>query len=70
MLVNKIAEGSYPGIDLIVETFEDGPSFLEAVQLQEEYYTVLLDGVMPKMDGLEVLWRMKRDQVGAIYLYR
>lgn len=49
-------------IDITVKTYADGPSFLEDDWYsQDAYFIVLLDGVMPKMDGLEVLSRLKSD---------
>lgn len=42
--------------DIYIEEFLDGPSFLESQWYKpDENYMILLDGVMPKMDGLEVL---------------
>ncbi|PID22148.1 diguanylate cyclase [Sporosarcina sp. P3] len=49
-------------IDITVKTYADGPSFLEDDWYSPDaYFIVLLDGVMPKMDGLEVLSRLKSD---------
>lgn len=63
MLFEKLVELNLPGIDTAIHTFMDGPSFLESDWYRpEEYYVVLLDGIMPKMDGLEVLERLKRDK--------
>lgn len=42
--------------DLYIEEFADGVSFVESKwYTPDENYMILLDGVMPKMDGLEVL---------------
>lgn len=42
--------------DLRIEEYVDGASFVESSWYKpEENYMILLDGVMPKMDGLEVL---------------
>lgn len=62
MLSAKLAKLKLPGIDIAIQTYSDGPSFLESDWYRpEEYYIVLLDGIMPEMDGLEVLSRLKRD---------
>ncbi|MBE1553074.1 diguanylate cyclase [Sporosarcina limicola] len=63
MLFETLSEWSLPDIDITVHAFPDGPSFLESNWFcPEEYYIVLLDGIMPKMDGLEVLERLKREK--------
>lgn len=42
--------------DINIEEYADGVSFIEAPWYKpDENYMILLDGVMPKMDGLEVL---------------
>ncbi len=42
--------------DIYIEEFADGVSFIESPWYKaDENYMILLDGVMPKMDGLEVL---------------
>ncbi|MGE6369365.1 diguanylate cyclase [Planococcus kocurii] len=42
--------------DLYIKEFADGVSFIESEwYTPDENYMILLDGVMPKMDGLEVL---------------
>jgi two-component system cell cycle response regulator len=56
-LVSKQFSGWKPEeFDLSIEEYADGASFVEAPWYQpDENYMILLDGVMPKMDGLEVL---------------
>ncbi|MCG1023345.1 diguanylate cyclase [Sutcliffiella horikoshii] len=45
---------------LEIETFEDGKSFLQSEWLQsQDRYVIILDGMMPKMDGLEVLQKLR-----------
>ncbi|MFS0576182.1 diguanylate cyclase [Sporosarcina sp. 179-K 3D1 HS] len=62
MLAEKLAGLTLPGVEVDVHAYPDGPSFLESDWYRpEEYYIVLLDGIMPEMDGLEVLSRLKRD---------
>ncbi|MFC4320381.1 GGDEF domain-containing response regulator [Litchfieldia salsa] len=58
-LFNKVSVNS--GLDMEISVFRDGQVFLA----NEEYlqtnssYLVVLDGIMPKMDGLEVLQRLR-----------
>ncbi|MFD1861489.1 diguanylate cyclase [Planococcus chinensis] len=56
-LVSKQFSGWKPEeFDLRIEEYVDGASFVESQWYNaEENYMILLDGVMPKMDGLEVL---------------
>lgn len=62
ILQQTLLELKSPDIDITVKTYADGPSFLEADWYSPDaYFIVLLDGVMPKMDGLEVLSRLKSD---------
>lgn len=60
-LVRKLISKQFSGwkpeeFDLRIEEHVDGASFVESEWYKpEENYMILLDGVMPKMDGLEVL---------------
>lgn len=60
-LVRKLISKQFAGwkpeeFDLRIEEYADGASFVESEWYKpEENYMILLDGVMPKMDGLEVL---------------
>ncbi|WP_181186091.1 GGDEF domain-containing response regulator [Alkalicoccus urumqiensis] len=46
---------------LAFHAFEDGAAFLEADWFQEEdYYFLLVDGMMPKVDGIEVLREVRK----------
>lgn len=50
-------------VEVEIKAYPDGPSFLNAEWYsRDNYFIILLDGVMPKMDGLEVLSRLKSDQ--------
>lgn len=63
VLQRKLVEWTSPDIDITVETYANGPAFLEADWYSpEERYIVLLDGIMPEMDGLEVLGRLKKNE--------
>ncbi|TAA67901.1 diguanylate cyclase [Planococcus salinarum] len=60
-LVRKLVSKQFSGwkpeeFDLRIEEYADGASFVESEWFKpEENYMILLDGIMPKMDGLEVL---------------
>ncbi|WP_033541123.1 response regulator [Planococcus sp. CAU13] len=60
-LVRKLILKQFAGwkpeeFDVRIEEYADGASFVESKWYKpEENYMILLDGVMPKMDGLEVL---------------
>ncbi|WP_391206327.1 diguanylate cyclase [Psychrobacillus sp. L4] len=50
-------------IKLNIKTFENGPSFLNSEHAQEDVnHFLILDGVMPVMDGLEVLQKVKQEK--------
>ncbi|MFD1929796.1 diguanylate cyclase [Sporosarcina siberiensis] len=62
MLAEELAKWVLSDIDISIHVFADGPSFLESDWYSpEEYYIILLDRIMPEMDGLEVLELLKRD---------
>lgn len=49
--------------ELNVKAYEDGISFFESGRMEEtEEHFLILDGVMPVMDGLEVLQKVKKIQ--------
>ncbi|WP_438319244.1 diguanylate cyclase [Sporosarcina sp. FA9] len=62
MLAEKLEKWVLSDIDVMIHVFADGPSFLKSNwYCPEEYYIILLDRIMPEMDGLEVLELLKRD---------
>lgn len=66
MLTEKLLNLTLPNVDISVIAFEDGPSLLDAGWYRkEEYYIILLDGILPGMDGLEVLGRVKSEHPGT-----
>ncbi|MBS4197133.1 diguanylate cyclase [Lederbergia citri] len=49
-------------IAVIVHSFEDGTQFLNSHWYDEnDKYIILLDGIMPKMDGIEILTKIRND---------
>ena len=61
MLSDMLKGWTSTDIDIKVKTFEDGPSFLNSGWYRNDVnFIILLDGVMPHMDGLEVLGRLKQ----------
>ena len=48
-------------LELNIKVFENGPSFLNSEHAKEDVnHFLILDGVMPMMDGLEVLQKIKQ----------
>jgi len=63
MLEEELANWELPGVDLSIRLFDDGVSFLAADWYDPDtLFIVLLDGIMPGMDGLEVLEQLKRQE--------
>ncbi|OES46700.1 GGDEF domain-containing response regulator [Domibacillus iocasae] len=66
LLVRKMLWKQFSGwkpneIDVAVHEYPDGISFLESNWYKpDENYMILLDGIMPKMDGLEVLTNVRK----------
>lgn len=60
MLKDELTNWQLPDIELSVRIFEDGVTFLAADWYDPNInYIILLDRIMPEMDGLEVLERLK-----------
>lgn len=60
MLEEELTNWELPDLELSVRLFEDGVSFLAADWFDPDInFIILLDGIMPEMDGLEVLRHLK-----------
>ena len=60
LVANALGSLSFEYKELNIQVFEDGPSFLHSKHAQEDVnHLLILDGVMPKMDGIDVLRKVK-----------
>jgi len=62
-LVNMYAT-KFSNSGLAVEAFKTGSSFLEKLKTGEKADLILLDIVMPNMNGLEILKEMRQQKLG------
>ena len=54
--------------ELNIKVFENGPSFLNSEHAKEDVnHFLILDGIMPVMDGLEVLQKVKQGKNAQKY---
>jgi two-component system cell cycle response regulator len=61
MLLESLEELELSRFKLVIETFSDGRSFVDwLVTTEEPPSLVILDGVMPRLDGLEVLHKVRK----------
>ncbi|MHA6259242.1 diguanylate cyclase [Sporosarcina sp. CAU 1771] len=69
ILYEELSKWKMPDVDISVRIFSDGVSFLEENWYNsEDFFIILLDGIMPNMDGLEVLGHLKRNYEGKNFL--
>lgn len=69
MLVRILNMMNIEQFELDIKAFEDGIQFFESKRLDEagEHF-LILDGIMPVMDGIEILQKVKRDLSKKIYV--
>ena len=51
-------------LELNIKVFENGPAFLHSEHAKEDVnHFLILDGVMPMMDGIEVLQKLNKEKM-------
>ncbi len=60
-LTDQLEASPWGELEVSVEAFREGESFFESNRLEKEgKHIVILDGIMPRMDGLEVLNKIRQ----------
>ena len=63
LLARMLKSLSIDHLELNIKVFENGPSFLQSDHAKEDVnHFLILDGVMPVMDGIEVLQKIKQEE--------
>ncbi|KML44553.1 hypothetical protein VL14_04720 [Cytobacillus firmus] len=63
MLTKVLSNMEFDHADLDIQAFEDGRKFLHSNRIEEKGpHFLILDGIMPVMDGLEVMQEMKKSK--------
>ena len=63
LLSRMLKSLSFDHLELNIKVFENGPSFLQSDHAKEDVnHFLILDGVMPMMDGIEVLQEIKQGE--------
>ncbi|MBG9451741.1 diguanylate cyclase [Cytobacillus firmus] len=63
MLTKVLSNMEFEHADLDIQAFEDGRKFLHSNRIEEKGpHFLVLDGIMPVMDGLEVMQEMKKSK--------
>lgn len=61
LLAQMLESVTIKNVELDIKVFENGPSFLNSQHAKEDInHFLILDGIMPDMDGLEVLKKVKQ----------
>ena len=68
MLQGRLSELSFYDTNARVETYKDGESFLEETHTTKYKHVVLLDGILPGKDGLDVLDDLREKDQDAIVI--
>ena len=65
MLIRILKGMAFNHFELDIDTFGDGQQFFESKRLEENgIHFLILDGVMPVMDGIEILQKVKKIENG------
>jgi DNA-binding response OmpR family regulator len=69
MLVRILNMMNIEQFEIDIKTYEDGIQFFESKRLEEEgEHFLILDGIMPVMDGIEILQKVKSDLSKQVYV--
>lgn len=69
MLVRILNLMNIEEFSLEIEVFQDGIQFFESKRLANVgEHILILDGVMPIMDGIEILQKVKQDKSKTVYV--
>jgi DNA-binding response OmpR family regulator len=64
MLVRILNLMNIEQFEIDIKTYEDGIQFFESKRLEETgEHLLILDGIMPVMDGIEILQKVKRNHL-------
>lgn len=69
MLVRILNMMNIEQFEIDIKTYEDGLQFFESNRLYEAgEHLLILDGIMPVMDGIEILQKVKSDLRKLVYV--
>jgi CheY-like chemotaxis protein len=69
LLVRILHSMNIEHFEINIETYDDGVQFFESNTLDEEgEHLLILDGVMPIMDGIEILQKVRRNRSKHVYV--
>ncbi|MFJ8234633.1 diguanylate cyclase [Ureibacillus sp. NPDC094379] len=68
LLAQMLQSITIANFELNIQTFENGPTFFNSEHSKEDInHFIILDGMMPEMDGLEVLQKIKQEKNSTRY---
>ncbi|WHY01923.1 response regulator [Neobacillus sp. DY30] len=69
MLVRILNLMNIERFELDIKTYKDGIQFFESKRIEEtDEHLLILDGIMPGMDGIEILQKVKSDLSRHVYV--